>query len=43
MAQPAALPAAKDIIPTARHACGVGAFVWSKVITFDARVDGVRD
>lgn len=39
----AALPGAKDIIAPARHACGVGAFVWSKVIAFDGkRVHGVR-
>lgn len=40
----AALPEAKDVIPQAKHACGIGAFVWSNVVAFDGnRVTGVRN
>jgi putative spermidine/putrescine transport system substrate-binding protein len=38
------LATAKDIVAPARHACGVGAFVWSMVMAVDSkRGDGVRN
>lgn len=37
-----AIPAAQEILPQAQAACGVGAFVWSKILAYDAsKIDGV--